>query len=130
MGLRAAARTLPKLVFANSEAVAAAVRSRATPRAPVVTLYNPVDLDAFTPKRSGAAVRAELKVPEDTPLVGMVAHLTPGRDTPTSCGSREPSRCRCRGSGFWCRGPIHRPRGTPVARSLWLLAESWGSPIG
>ena len=77
MGLRAAARTLPKLVFANSDAVAAAVRSRATPRAPVVTLYNPVDLDRFTPRRSGTAVRAELKVPEDTPLVGMVAHLTP-----------------------------------------------------
>ncbi len=77
IGLRAAARTLPKLVFANSEAVAAAVRSRATPRAPVVTLYNPVDLDRFNPRRSGAAVRAELKVPEGTPLVGMVAHLTP-----------------------------------------------------
>src|SRR5262249_14612128 len=29
------------------------------------------------PKRSGAAVRAELRVPNGTPLVGMVAHLTP-----------------------------------------------------
>lgn len=76
-GLKAAARTLPKLVFTNSEAVATAVRQRAAPKAPVVTLYNPVDLDRFNPRRSGAAVRSELRVPDGTPLIGMVAHLTP-----------------------------------------------------
>ncbi|HKC46423.1 MAG TPA: glycosyltransferase [Gemmatimonadales bacterium] len=77
LGLKVAAHALPRLIFANSDAVAGAVRLRATPRVPVVTLYNPVDLERFNPKRSGAAVRAELRVPNGTPLVGMVAHLTP-----------------------------------------------------
>jgi len=69
---RAAARALPALVFANSEAVAATLRG-----VPVVRLYNPVDLDRFHPDRSGWGIRAELAVPADAPLVGMVAHLTP-----------------------------------------------------
>src|SRR5215472_11606930 len=77
VGLRAAAKALPRLVFTNSEAVAAAVRARAAPRAPVVTLYNAVDLEGFNPGRSGAAVRAELNLERGAPLVGMVAHLTP-----------------------------------------------------
>ena len=68
---RAAARTLPALVFANSEALAATLRG-----VPVVRLYNPVDLDRFHPDRSGAGVRAELMLPDNAPLVGMVAHLT------------------------------------------------------
>src|SRR5215510_3772100 len=77
LGLKVAAHALPRLIFANSDAVAGAVRLRATPRVPVVTLYNPVDLERFNPKHSGAAVRAELNVPNGTPLVGIVAHLTP-----------------------------------------------------
>ncbi|HEY6224636.1 MAG TPA: glycosyltransferase family 4 protein [Gemmatimonadales bacterium] len=77
VGLRAAAKTLPRLVFTNSAAVAAAVRARAAPRAPVVTLYNAVDLERFNPRRSGSAVRAELQIESGAPLVGMVAHLTP-----------------------------------------------------
>ncbi len=68
---RAASRTLPALVFANSEAVAATLRG-----VPVVRLYNPVDLDRFHPDRSGAGIRAELMLPDHAPLVGMVAHLT------------------------------------------------------
>ena len=77
VALSAAAKTLPRLVFTNSDAVSAALRRRAAPRAPIVTLYNAVDLETFNPKRSGARVRAELRVPNGTPLVGMVAHLTP-----------------------------------------------------
>ena len=71
---RAAARSLPALVFANSEAVAAAIRG-----ANVVRLYNPVDLRRFRPDRPGGGdgIRRELGVPDDAPLVGMVAHLTP-----------------------------------------------------
>jgi glycosyltransferase involved in cell wall biosynthesis len=68
---RAAARALPARVFANSDAVAATVRG-----VQVVRLYNPVDLERFHPERSGAGIRAELALPHDAPLVGMVAHLT------------------------------------------------------
>ena len=77
VALSAAAKTLPKLVFTNSDAVSAALRRRAAPRAPVVTLYNAVDLETFNPRRSGAKVRAELQIENGAPLVGMVAHLTP-----------------------------------------------------
>ena len=74
--LKRAARSLPALVLANSNAVATAIGAgRESPR--VVRVYNPVDLDRFHPDRSGTRIRAALGVALDAPLVGMVAHLTP-----------------------------------------------------
>ena len=75
--LKRAARSLPSLVLANSDAVALAIgrAGRQPPR--VVRVYNPVDLERFHPNRSGARIRATLGIAPETPLVGMVAHLTP-----------------------------------------------------
>jgi L-malate glycosyltransferase len=74
---RTAARVLPRLLLANSEAVATAWRSGGRLPVRVWPLLNPVDLERFHPTVSGAAVRAELGFGPDVPLVGMVAHLTP-----------------------------------------------------
>jgi glycosyltransferase involved in cell wall biosynthesis len=72
-----AARRLPQLVLAVSEAVAGAVRPAAglTPR--VITLYDPLDTRRFRPGLSGAGFRRELGIGPRIPLVGLVAHLTP-----------------------------------------------------
>jgi len=68
-----AARALPALVLANSDAVAASLRS------PAVRLYNPVDLQRFRPGLSGSQIREAVGL-GDAPLVGMVAHLTQSVD--------------------------------------------------
>jgi glycosyltransferase involved in cell wall biosynthesis len=76
--LKRAARSLPAVILANSDAVAAAIAPPAGREAPRVRrVYNPVDLDRFHPDRSGARIRATLGLALDAPLVGMVAHLTP-----------------------------------------------------
>jgi len=74
---RAVARRLPALVLANSEAVAVALRLRMNRGPPVVAVHNPVDLERFLPAPSCGPVRAELGLEAASPLVGMVAHLTP-----------------------------------------------------
>ncbi len=74
---RAAGRRLPALVLANSEAVAATIRSADSGGPPVIRLYNPVDLDRFSPSPVTSRVRSELGMLAETPLVGMIAHLTP-----------------------------------------------------
>jgi glycosyltransferase involved in cell wall biosynthesis len=75
--LKRAARSLPEVVLANSDAVARAIKKPGAERPRVLRLYNPVDLERFRPDRSGARIRATLGVAQDAPLVGMVAHLTP-----------------------------------------------------
>lgn len=75
--LKRAARSLPAVVLANSDAVAGAIKQTGAERPRVLRLYNPVDLERFRPDRSGARIRATLGVALDAPLVGMVAHLTP-----------------------------------------------------
>ena len=74
---RLAARRLPGLVLANSHAVASAIRFTNSARPTVIVLHNPVDLDRFRPGPAAGRVRSELGVGAETPLVGMVAHLTP-----------------------------------------------------
>jgi glycosyltransferase involved in cell wall biosynthesis len=69
--LRVASRALPRLMLSNSAAVAEAWGKR------VRAIGNPVDLVRFHPEVGGEAVRAELGLAPDEPLVGMVAHLTP-----------------------------------------------------
>jgi glycosyltransferase involved in cell wall biosynthesis len=73
---RAQARLLPSTVLTNSEAVRSAFAPRGRAGVPVVVLHNPVDLDDFHPRTRGS-IRRELGLGEDTPLVGMIAHLTP-----------------------------------------------------
>jgi glycosyltransferase involved in cell wall biosynthesis len=73
---RAQARVLPSTVFTNSEAVRSAFVRRGGIGVPIVVLHNPVDLDGFHPRTRGG-IRHELGLGENTPLVGMVAHLTP-----------------------------------------------------
>jgi glycosyltransferase involved in cell wall biosynthesis len=75
--MAAAARQLPTVILAASDAVAATVRvpGRNAPR--VMTVYNPVDLAEFHPGVSRERLRRALGVPEGVPLVGLVAHLTP-----------------------------------------------------
>jgi glycosyltransferase involved in cell wall biosynthesis len=72
-----AARRLPRLVLAVSEAVARTLRrsDKKTPR--VVTLYDPLDPHRFHPGVPGTRVREELGIGPAFPLVGLVAHLTP-----------------------------------------------------
>lgn len=69
------ARMLPSRVLANSDAVAAAIGGDRGVR--VTRIYNPIDLVAFRPDRPRDRVRAELGMHRDTPVVGLVAHLTP-----------------------------------------------------
>ena len=69
--LQAASHVLPRLMLANSTAVAQAWGKR------VRAIGNPVDLVRFHPEVGGEAVRAELGIGPDEPVVGMVAHLTP-----------------------------------------------------
>jgi glycosyltransferase involved in cell wall biosynthesis len=72
-----AARRLPRLVLAVSEAVARAVRPSDSKAARVVTLYDPLDTRRFHPGLSRAQLREELGIGHAIPLVGLVAHLTP-----------------------------------------------------
>jgi glycosyltransferase involved in cell wall biosynthesis len=74
---RAAARRLPALVLANSEAVAATMRSADSGGPPIIVVDNPVDLDRFHSGPVAGRVRSELGIRAETPLVGMIAHLTP-----------------------------------------------------
>jgi glycosyltransferase involved in cell wall biosynthesis len=72
-----AARRLPSMVLAVSEAVARAVRSQdgAAPR--VVTVHDPIDTRRFHPGAGGERVRQELGLGPGIPVVGLIAHLTP-----------------------------------------------------
>lgn len=72
-----AARRLPRLVLAVSEAVARAVRPSDSKTPRVVTLYDPLDTRRFHPGLSRAQFREELGIGPAIPLVGLVAHLTP-----------------------------------------------------
>jgi glycosyltransferase involved in cell wall biosynthesis len=128
LGLKAAARALPRLIFTNSDAVAGAVRARAAPKVPVVTLYNPVDLERFNPKRSGSAVRAELHVPDGTPLIGMVAHLQPWKGHADFLRMAKAVSLQVPGVRFLVSGgPIYETEGhTGYEESLRLLAGELG----
>ncbi len=74
---RTAARHLPSLVLTNSEAVASELRSTLNGSPPLIAVPNPVDLERFRPAPAAGPVRAELGIAAESPLVGMVAHLTP-----------------------------------------------------
>jgi glycosyltransferase involved in cell wall biosynthesis len=71
------AQWLPSLILANSEAVRSSIASRSRHRVPILALKNPVDLERFHPHNVGAAIRRELGVQEPSPLIGLIAHLTP-----------------------------------------------------
>ncbi len=70
-----AARRLPEMILAPSEAVAASVRlpGHRCPRA----IPDPVDLDKFHPGIPRARIRQELGIAREEPLIGMIGHLTP-----------------------------------------------------
>ncbi len=70
-----AARRLPEMILAPSEAVAASVRLPGRGRPRVVP--DPVDLDRFHPGVPRARIRQELGIAGEDLLVGMIAHLTP-----------------------------------------------------
>jgi len=72
---REAARRLPEMILAPSEAVAASVRlpGRTRPR----VIPDPVDLDQFHPGIPPARIRRELGIAGAEPLIGMIGHLTP-----------------------------------------------------
>ena len=72
---REAARRLPELILAPSEAVAASVRLPGRTRPRVVP--DPVDLDRFHPGIPRDWIRRELGVGGEEPLIGMIGHLTP-----------------------------------------------------
>jgi glycosyltransferase involved in cell wall biosynthesis len=72
-----AARRLPRLVLAVSEAVARAVRPSDSKTPRVVTLYDPLDTHRFHPGLSRARLRDEFGIGPAIPLVGLIAHLTP-----------------------------------------------------
>ena len=72
---REAARRLPGMIVAPSEAVAASVRGPDCPRPRVIA--DPVDLERFHPAVSRDRIRTELAIAGEEPLIGMIAHLTP-----------------------------------------------------
>lgn len=75
MVLKRCAGMLPSVVIATSQALVAAMEPAAAGR--VLRIYNPVDLDRFRPHGSRDRLRGELGLTEQTPLIGLVAHLTP-----------------------------------------------------
>ena len=74
---RGAARSLPRLLLAVSEAVAASVQQPGGVGPDVVRVSTPVDLRRFHPDVPKDRVRRELALRESTPLIGLIAHLTP-----------------------------------------------------
>jgi glycosyltransferase involved in cell wall biosynthesis len=70
-----AARRLPEVVLAPSEAVAASVRLPGGARPRVVP--DPVDLDRFHPGITRNRIRQELGMGGEELLIGMIGHLTP-----------------------------------------------------
>lgn len=70
-----AARRLPEVILAPSEAVAASVRLPGRTRPRVVP--DPVDLDRFHPGIPRDRIRRELGIGGEEPLIGMIGHLTP-----------------------------------------------------
>ncbi len=70
-----AARRLPEVILAPSEAVAASVRlpGRRRPR----LVPDPVDLDRFHPEIPRDRIRRELGIAGEESLIGMIGHLTP-----------------------------------------------------
>lgn len=74
---RTAAQRLPAFVLSNSQAVATTIPYPAGDERRVIALPNPVDLDRFRPGPVAGHVRVELGLSPETPLVGMIAHLTP-----------------------------------------------------
>jgi glycosyltransferase involved in cell wall biosynthesis len=105
--LRVASKTLPRIMLTNSAAVAAAWRPDGNAQR-VRPLGNPVDLVRFHPDVDGARIRAELGIPDDVPVVGMVAHLTPwkGHEDFLSVAAKVPG-ARCLVSG----GDIYETEG-------------------
>jgi glycosyltransferase involved in cell wall biosynthesis len=73
---RHAARRLPRVVLAVSDAVARAVRLRNT-AARVVTIHDPIDTRRFHPGLRGGRIRQVLGLGPEVPVVGLIAHLTP-----------------------------------------------------
>ena len=70
-------------VLANSGAVGESlVREDGVPRRKVAVVTNFVDTDAFTPLSPSqrVALRAELRLPENALVVGMIARLSPAKD--------------------------------------------------
>jgi glycosyltransferase involved in cell wall biosynthesis len=72
---REAARRLPEVILAPSDAVTASIRLPGLTRGRVVP--DPVDLDGFHPGIRADRFRRELGIEDDEPLIGMVGHLTP-----------------------------------------------------
>jgi glycosyltransferase involved in cell wall biosynthesis len=72
---REAARRLPDVILAPSEAVAGSVRlfGRTPPR----VVLDPVNLDRFHPGIPRDRIRRDLGIASDEPLIGMIGHLTP-----------------------------------------------------
>lgn len=73
----AGARKLASTIIANSDAVAASVRSNDGIEPGVTRIYNPVDLSRFRPTLARGRVRTEIGLKNDALLVGLVAHFTP-----------------------------------------------------
>jgi glycosyltransferase involved in cell wall biosynthesis len=83
-------------VLANSTHVASTLRLPPG-RPPVVTVDNPVDLGRFDPARAdGAAVRAELGIEADVPVIALVGQITPwkGQDLAIRALAALPERHR------------------------------------
>jgi glycosyltransferase involved in cell wall biosynthesis len=74
---RRSARLFPAMVFTVSDAVAADLGALGQLTAPVVKLYDPIDIAHFEPCLSTNQIREELSLSAEALLVGMVAHLTP-----------------------------------------------------
>jgi glycosyltransferase involved in cell wall biosynthesis len=67
-----------RVILANSRYTAADFRRQAAGRGHVEVVDNPVDLDRFDPHRlDRTAARSRLGLPEQLPLIGVVAQITP-----------------------------------------------------
>jgi len=78
-------RITPRIdrLVAVSDAIVAKLVAEGRDTAPISRVYNGVDLERFDEASGGAAVRRELGIPDDAPVVAVVGRLEPEKGHPT-----------------------------------------------
>jgi len=78
-------RITPRIdrLVAVSDAIVAKLVAEGRDTAPISRVYNGVDLERFDEASGGVAVRRELGIPDDAPVVAVVGRLEPEKGHPT-----------------------------------------------
>ena len=78
------AKFLPSIIVSCSQTAIDAHAARGFPRRKMQFIGNGIDTARFQPNAAaGAALRAELNIPENAPVVGFIGRMAPVKDVPT-----------------------------------------------